>query len=127
MTDDTQHLYDGLTTHTQASRLMRAGANSATADFYIPQEGATPMVATLSLEEHRAYYPCWSLGRLLQVLPQTVRLENQVSDTALMLVVYPNNEIRYENGYDDLSFRSGSGLVECAVLAIETLNKLNIK
>ena len=115
--------YNSFTTVIQVSRLIHAGVNPASADMYIPQEDTTPRIITMSLEEHNAYYPCWSLGRLLQVLPQTVRLEDQVSDAALTLVVYPNNEIRYENGYDDLSFRSDHGLVECAVLALEALNK----
>ena len=62
----------GWTSEKQSRELVKAGLAVKTADMYIPQEDTTPRVLQLSLEEHHAYCPCWSLGRLVALLPKVV-------------------------------------------------------
>ena len=62
----------GWTSEKQSRELIKAGLATETADMYIPQEDTTPKVLQLSLEEHYAYCPCWSLGRLVALLPKTI-------------------------------------------------------
>ena len=130
---------DGFTTIEQSKRVEAAGIDPDTADFvyFEPHKTDRPefidgdkkvsdmrkAIKSIGIQTAYNVIPCWSLGRLLEVMPTAVELEGQTVGTLQTLAVYPNTEVRYENGYDDLSFRSDSGLVECAVLAIEAINK----
>jgi hypothetical protein len=62
----------GWTSEKQSRELIKTGLSVETADMYIPQEDTVPRVLQLSLEEHHAYCPCWSLGRLEALLPKVV-------------------------------------------------------
>lgn len=63
----------GWTTIKQVEKLIKAGIDATTADMYIPQEDNTPRVLEISLEAHHAYYPCWSFGRLIELIPDNYR------------------------------------------------------
>ena len=64
----------GWTNFYQSSKLLKAGLDGETADMYIPQEDNTPRIVETSLKEHHAYYPCWSLGRLIWLIPENYRI-----------------------------------------------------
>lgn len=69
----------GWTNFYQSSKLLKAGLDGETADMYIPQEDSTPRVIETSLERHHAYYPCWSLGRLIGLIPDNYRISLDIN------------------------------------------------
>lgn len=135
---------DGFTTIEQSKRVEAAGIDPDTADFvyFEPHKTNRPefidgdkkvsdmrkAIKSIGIQTTYNAIPCWSLGRLLKVIPVAVEFKDQTVPGLQPLIMYPNTEVRYENGYDDVSFRSDDGLVECAVLAIERLSeKLNLE
>lgn len=69
----------GWTNFYQSSKLLKAGLDGETADMYIPQEDNTPRIVETSLKEHHAYYPCWSLGRLIWLIPENYRISLDIN------------------------------------------------
>jgi hypothetical protein len=109
--------YLGWTTIKQAESLVKTGLDPDTADMYIPQDDNTPVVIELSLKEHHAYYPCWSLGKLISLIPDNIWNENGYD----MFFHLQNNYINYDhfNKEYDCYFNdflsAGKGIVQNVV------------
>jgi len=117
--------YLGWTTIKQTESLLNAGLDPDTADMYIPQDDSTPVVIDFSLKEHHAYYPCWSLGKLISLIPDYIWNENGYD----MFFHLQNNYINYEHFVKEKDFyvndfiSAGKGIVQNTVNTIIWLLK----
>lgn len=117
--------YLGWTTIKQAESLVKAGLDPDTADMYIPQEDNTPRVIELSLKEHHAYYPCWSIGKLITLIPDYLWNGNGYD----MFFHLQNNYVNYDHFdtknelYVNDFMASGNGLVQNVVDTVVWLLK----
>lgn len=73
----------------QSKKLIEAGLEPDTADMYYYYKDSVPQITDKQINNSRFYTPCWSLGRLIKLMPK----ENQ-SNT---FEIAPSDVI--ENGY----------------------------
>lgn len=119
-----ENTLDGYTTFNQAMWLFNSGLDPNTADlcYDLGSDPNDPSIIICPFKDVYDEYdlpdgdaiPCWTLGRLLSLFPEKIRIPEQVSPNPLILVVYPKKEIRYENGFDDI-LEFGDNLMESAV------------
>ena len=130
----------GWTTLEEAQKLVEAGLNPETADMYYVfkradcreslQEsvpvGPFPMEGTVDVSLSDRVEPCWSLGKLLELLPFRLNLNKPVDNQTQAFREIDDNVVAYVvHGWDntDLVWDQSDNLVKPAVSVLMWLLK----
>lgn len=105
------------TTKEQSQRLLDLGIQRKTADMFWPLESFSPEVCD-DRDQYQADYPAWSLGALINLLPEVIFSFNRIFRLEIR-----KRSISYVNGDSLRKIEENKGIFENCVSMIEWLVK----
>lgn len=107
------------TTREQSKKLQELGISVDTADMFYPLDSSFPEVCD-SGDNLQVDYPAWSLGALIEILPEIIRCD--IFNVYYYLTI-DKDGVRYSNRMEDEEnvYECYGELIECCVDMVETL------
>lgn len=103
------------TTKEQSQRLLDLGIQRKTADMFWPLKSSFPEVCNDG-DQYQADYPAWSLGSLINLLPDVIFAPNRTFRLEIR-----NRSISYVNGDSLFKIEENKGVFENCFSMIEWL------
>ncbi len=107
------------TTRERSQRLLELGIDRSTADMFYPIDSSLPEVCDNG-DNIQVDYPAWSLGALIDILPEMIR-DNKFNVNYYLTI--EKDCVKYSNRVEDEEnqYECYGELIECCVDMIETL------
>ena len=108
------------TSREQSERLLALGLKKETADMIHQPIGATPFNVWDKQEIEEDFYPAWSLGRLIEMMPNSIHNKRILAYLTIM-----NDRVLYDTIKNETysAFTNNNGLFAAVVDAVEWLIK----